>query len=162
MRKELDDFANQADQARVMAELHEIVGFHISLANTAVKSHFHKHFSYLNLTQKQIAFLWIVGRCPGIAQADLVKHLQAKRATVSAMVETLQGRGLVSRRSPSGEDRRRVPLELTREGKDTLKKAKIAIAEHEQSLMSRFCDKEREQIRRLMTKLYGVQYSRLR
>ncbi len=70
-----------ADQVRALAELEQIMGFHISLAELAIKAHFQKNFAHLGLTQKQIAVLWLVNSCPGIIQVDIARMLRVQRAT---------------------------------------------------------------------------------
>ena len=83
--------------ARALAELQQLIGFHISLANTAIKAHFQSNSAALGLTQKQIAILWLVDGCPGIIQVDLARMLRVKRATMSGMVGRLCERRLLER-----------------------------------------------------------------
>lgn len=146
--------ASAADRARAMAELQGLTGFHISLANTMIKAHFHKNFGRLALTQKQIAILWLVQSCPGIIQVELARMLRVKRATMSAMIRLLTGRGLVARRALGGIDSRHVPLQLTREGDAVLDEARVAIDRHEAWVKQRYSQAERRMIAALMQKLY--------
>ena len=147
--------ASRADQNRALAELQQLIGFHISLANTAIKSHFQSHFSFLKLTQKQIAILWLVDGCPGIIQVDLARHLRVKRATMSAMVGVLADRGLVARCERKEGDPRHVALNLTAGGKSLLGEARRAIARHEAWVRQHFSLAEQRTIAVLMARLYS-------
>src|SRR3954463_5954900 len=131
MTDDLPGSPTPADQGRVMAELERLLGFHISLANTAIKAHFQSQSVALGLTHKQIAILWIVGGCPGIIQSDLARMLQVKRATMWGMVGRLCERDLLERPGSEGVDARHVALTLTENGRDVLAQAKEAILHHE-------------------------------
>jgi len=141
-------------QSGALAELQQLIGFHLSLATTAVKSHFRSHHSGLGLTQKQIAILWLIDGCPGIIQVELARHLHVKRATMSAMVDVLSGRGLLARHAPGEVDARHVPLRLTDAGRKALGEAKRAIADHEAWVKRHFSAAERRAIAEYMKRLY--------
>jgi DNA-binding MarR family transcriptional regulator len=143
-----------ADQRQAMAELQDLIGFHISLAHTAIKAHFLNHATALSLTQKQIAILWLVGRCPGIIQSDLARMLRVKRATMWGIVGRLCERDLLERPGTDGVDARHVALELTDTGRDILCQAKQAILYHEAWLKQPFGAEEQQAIARLMAKIY--------
>ncbi len=95
----------------------------------------------LDLTQKQFATLQLIGANPGVSQVDIAATLGTDRATMMAMVDRLEQRGLVVRRR-STSDRRRQELNLTPDGEATLGRAKHAIAEHERHFTSRFTAEE--------------------
>ena len=142
------------EQSRAMAELRQLLGFHISLANTAVKAHFQKQSEGLGLTQKQIAILWLLDGCPGIIQVDLAKMLGVKRATMWATIGTLCARALLERRASGGEDARHVALTLTPEGRAVLRRAKLATARHEAWVKEVFSSDEQRTLAALMSRLY--------
>lgn len=144
-----------ADQARALGELERIIGFHISLAEVAIKAHFQRNYGdALGLTQKQIAVLWLVDSCPGIIQVDLARLLRVQRATISAVVNILTARGLMSRAGPGPEDARHVPLELTQEGRRVLAEAKGGIERHENWVKQHLTAAEQKTVISLMGKLY--------
>lgn len=144
-----------ADQARALGELEQILGFHISLAEVAIKAHFQKNYGdALGLTQKQIAVLWLVDSCPGIIQVDLARLLRVQRATISAVVNILTARGLMSRAGPGAEDARHVPLELTDEGRRVLASSKRGIERHENWVKQHLTVAEQKAVISLMSKLY--------
>lgn len=115
----------------------DILGFHIRLAHGAVYRHFSDTFSDLDLTQKQVSVLWLVDDHPGMAQADLGRTLQMDRATVMAIVNRLQAKGLL-KRGASTTDRRRQTLTLTDTGQEALREARRAVESHEAWLKDRF------------------------
>ena len=51
-----------------------MVGFHIRLAHGAVYRHFAETFADLDLTQKEVAALWLVADHGGIAQAGVASR----------------------------------------------------------------------------------------
>ena len=124
-----------------LGEIDEILGFHIRLAHGAVYRHFTDTFSDLGLTQKQVSVLWLTEDNVGLAQADLCRLLQMDRATIMAIVNSLQKRGYIKRR-PSKKDGRKQILELTKLGAKSLEQAKRAVKTHEKWLRSRFSESE--------------------
>ena len=142
------------EHRRVMSELENLLGFHVSLANTAIKAHFQSQSVALGLTHKQIAILWIVGGCPGIIQSDLARMLQVKRATMWGMVGRLCERDLLERPGSEGVDARHVALTLTDTGRDVLAQAKEAILHHEDWVKQHFTVEEQRTIAKLMTKIH--------
>jgi DNA-binding MarR family transcriptional regulator len=145
-----DDVANAMDPA---SGLDQNLGFHIRLAHGAVYRHFVETFGYLDMTQKQVAVLWLIDEWPGIGQTDLAKRLQMDRATVMAMVDRLQARGFITR-EPSKKDRRKQILKLLAEGRTVLKKTRKAVNEHESWLKSRFTEKEVTLLTELLGRIY--------
>jgi DNA-binding MarR family transcriptional regulator len=120
--------------------LNEIVGFHLRLANVAVFRHFMASLSHLDLTQKQLSALWLIGDNPGVAQIDLAAWLDMDRATMMAIIDRLEARGLVVR-SKSKSDRRRQDLNLTEEGDKLLHQHALpAVRLHEEWLKQRIGD----------------------
>ena len=124
-----------------IGEIRNIVGFHIRLAYGAVYRHFTETFAHLDLTQKQVAVLWLIDDHPGIAQTGLAQRMRMDRATTMAIVNRLQARRLLVR-GRSKTDRRKQTLNLTAAGRRALVTAKRAIWKHEQWLKSRFTKRE--------------------
>ncbi len=99
-----------------IGEIRDIVGFHIRLAHGAVYRHFTETFADLDLTQKQVAALWLVADHPGIAQTGLAQRMRMDRATTMAIVNRLEAKGYLVRRK-SRSDRRKQALNLTDAGR---------------------------------------------
>ena len=131
----------------------DIVGFHIRLAHGAVYRHFTETFADLDLTQKQVSVLWLIDDHPDIAQADIGRRLRMDRATVMAIVNRLQRRGLVERGASTG-DRRRQTLHMTIAGHKALVSARESILEHEAWLKSRFTARETKLLVDLLRRIH--------
>ena len=136
-----------------VGDFKDILGFRIRLAYVAVYRHFMATFSELDLTQKQVAALWLVSDNPGIAQTDLAQRLYMDRATTMGIVNRLQGRHLL-RRGPSPGDLRRKTLYLTAEGDALLVRAKQAILAHERWLRGRFSKSEIKTMMALLDRIH--------
>lgn len=135
------------------ADLDQILGLHLRLADGAVTRHFSEHFAELGLTQKQVSVLWLAHDRPGIAQTDLAARLQMDRSTTMAIVHALERRALLSR--GAGErDRRRIALTLTGAGHALLAEARAAIAAHEAWLKARFTREESDTLLGLLRRIH--------
>ncbi len=137
-----------------LGEIRNIVGFHIRLAQGAVYRHFTEAFTSLDLTQKQVSMLWLVGDHPQIAQSDLARRMRMDRATTMAVVNRLEARNLLERQ-PSPNDGRKHALYLTDDGNQVLSSAKALINQHEEWLKSRFSDAEVSTLIELLSRIHG-------
>lgn len=143
-----------AQGAGATGGIERIVGFNLRLAHGASHRRFAEALALLDLTQKQVGVLWLVGDHPGIAQIDLGQRLRMDRATTMAVVNRLAARGFVVReRSPS--DGRKQALFLTPAGQAALAQARGAVADHEAWLTSRFTAAEVETLRELLARIAG-------
>lgn len=141
------------DRTDDIGALDSIVGFHIRLAHGAVYRHFSETFADLELTQKQVSVLWLVGDRPGIAQIDLGGRLRMDRATTMTIVNRLQTRDYL-RRERSASDARKQALFLTQAGEQALVDAKDCIEEHEAWLKRRFSDEEIEKLVEMLARIH--------
>ena len=139
--------------AAELGGLNGIVGFHIRLAHGAVYRHFTETFSDLDLTQKQVSALWLVGDHPGISQIELGGRLRMDRATTMTIVNRLQDRDYL-RRERSASDARKQALYLTDAGAAALSEAKSCIAEHEAWLQARFSRAEIEKLVEMLARIH--------
>ena len=94
------------DKVAELGGLNGIVGFHIRLAHGAVYRHFTETFADLDLTQKQVSALWLVGDHPGISQIALGGRLRMDRATTMTIVNRLQERAYLRRERCDSDDNR--------------------------------------------------------
>ncbi len=136
-----------------IGEIRNIVGFHIRLAHGAVYRHFTERFAHIDLTQKQVSVLWLVGDHPDIAQTDLAKRMRMDRATTMAIVNRLESRHYLVR-GKSKSDGRKQTLNLTSAGRKALLTSKRAIQQHEQWLKSRFSKKETDKLIELLGRIH--------
>jgi DNA-binding MarR family transcriptional regulator len=124
-----------------MNGLPDWLGFHLRLAQAALLRDFDATLAPIDLTQKQCGALELIGANPGVSQVDLAGLLDADRATMMAIVDRLEERGLVGRER-SEADRRRQLLRLTPDGETRLVEVRRLVAEHEARFRSRFSQAE--------------------
>lgn len=89
--------------------------------------------------------LALTGREPA-SQQQAAQRLGIDRTTMVALLDALEGKGLVSRH-PHVEDRRRNVVELTDAGKDTLRRATEASDDAEREFLASLSPQAAEQLR---------------
>jgi DNA-binding MarR family transcriptional regulator len=94
-----------------------------------------------------------VGDHPQIAQIDLARRMRMDRATTMAVVNRMEARGYLERRS-APNDRRKQALHLTPDGETVLATAKALIASHEGWLKGRFSTNEVTQLVSLLSRIH--------
>jgi DNA-binding MarR family transcriptional regulator len=77
----------------------------------------------LGITARQTTLLWLVKRSPRLSLAELAAEEGISPPALSGHVDRLERAGLLQR-VRSGEDRRRVGLELTEEGAKLLRRVR--------------------------------------
>jgi DNA-binding MarR family transcriptional regulator len=91
----------------------------------------------------QYSVLSVVEANPGQSQSDVAEFLGIERARFVRLLDRLEKRGLIERRS-SPNDRRSHALHLTREGQRALKRIKLLAAEHEAQLAAKLGPEKRK------------------
>jgi MarR family transcriptional regulator, organic hydroperoxide resistance regulator len=121
--------------------LDDHVGFQLRMTYVAVRRHFEAAMERLDLTQKQTSVLWLIEANGGVSQIALANELGMDRASMMAIVDRLEERGLIVRKR-SAEDGRRQELYVTAKGRKTLTNAKAAMHEHEKWISAKFSRNE--------------------
>jgi DNA-binding MarR family transcriptional regulator len=99
-----------------------------------------------DITGRELGVLNVlVGREPG-SQQQAAQRLGIDRTTMVALLDTLEGKGLVSRH-PHAEDRRRNVVELTDKGQNIVRRAGAAAAEAEQVFLKPLTEAAGRQLR---------------
>jgi len=119
-----------------LGRLDGLVGFHLRMATAALYRDFALKMEGTGVTQKLFAVLELIEANPEVSQVDISATLETDRATLMALVDRIQARGLVERRR-SERDRRRLRLVLTTKGRKVLADARRRIAAHEHAIVSR-------------------------
>ena len=132
-----------------------LLGYRLRRAQGAMHRHYMVGVAELDLTQKQTATVWLINSNPGVSQVDLAATLGMDRATMMAVIDRLEGRGLVMRKR-SATDRRRQELYLTPAGQSLLRKVKARIALHEERFKSLFTRPELEALCTALQKFQDV------
>lgn len=135
-------------------ELDEVLGFHVRQAQGTMHRRIIEALSSVELTQKQAGALWLVGANPGASQIGVGGALRMDRATTMAIIDKLEGRGLVVRQR-STVDRRRHELYLTPAGQKLLVKVKKLVKDHERKFAERFSEDELATLIDLLRRVYG-------
>ena len=112
MAEELDDPSLMSE------ELNGFLGYRLRRAEAAMHRHFIEALADLGLTQKQTATLWLINSNPGVSQVSVAAALGMDRASMMAIVDRNEERGLLIRKR-SRDDRRRQELYLTPAGQST-------------------------------------------
>ena len=89
--------------------------------------------------------LVLAGREPA-SQQQAAQRLGIDRTTMVALLDTLEGKGLVSRH-PHADDRRRNVVELTEAGQDTLRRATEASDDAEREFLALLSPQAARQLR---------------
>ena len=144
------------DDGDVLARgrLDGLLGFHLRMASAAMARDFAAAMVGLGLTQKQCAVLELIDANPRVSQIDMAAALGMDRATMMALVDRLEDRGLITRR-PSARDRRRQELSLTPGGRDLLRDARDRIAVHERTFADRLGAAKVERLIGLLREVYA-------
>lgn len=116
----------------------------------------HAHLRMAELTTKVLAPLGIDGRELGVllalagrepkSQQQAAQRLGIDRTTMVAMLDTLEGKSLVSRH-PDADDRRRNVVELTDAGKEILRRATQASDDVERDFLAPLTPQAAQQLR---------------
>jgi DNA-binding MarR family transcriptional regulator len=130
-----------------------LLGFHLRMANVALYRDFMSAVGEFDLTQRQAATLFLIGANPGAPQVAIAASLGADRATIMAMVDRLETRGLITRER-SKVDRRRQELHLTKRGETVYVEVRKRIFDHEAMFASRLKPEEFQTLIALLTKLH--------
>jgi len=136
------------------AGLDDFVGYQLRLAYIAISRHFAKAMQAVDLTQKQTGVLWLIAANGGVSQISLARELGMDRASMMAIIDRLQNRGLIVRER-SRHDGRRQELYLTPKGRKTMARSRKALEKHELWITNRFTPDE---VAELMSLLGRIQH----
>jgi DNA-binding MarR family transcriptional regulator len=130
------------------------LGYLFKHAWVALDTLHEEHLAPFGISARELAVLmFLEGREPE-SQQQAAQRLGVDRTTMVALLDTLEGKGLVARR-PDAEDRRRNVVELTGTGRKTLARATRASDEAEQQLLADLDAEEAAQLRQLLGRLAG-------
>src|SRR5262245_17754073 len=109
----------------------------------------------LGVTSHQVTLLWLVKDRPGLSLRELAEEEGISAPSLSGHVDRLESAGLL-RRVRSSDDRRRVGLELTPEGRAILKRVRARRTTWLAERLALLSDDERERIERALPALYAI------
>ena len=141
-----------ADADLDLGVLPGLIGYQLRLAQIAIFRDFNAALGALEVSPGLFGVLVIIEANPGLKQTELARATHLDRSTVVSVIDNLERRGLVVRRS-AVSDRRSNALELTAEGSALLKKLRRLVAEHEKRLARQLTAAEQATLVRLLQKI---------
>jgi DNA-binding MarR family transcriptional regulator len=113
------------------------------------------HLTRLGVDTRHYTVLAVVAAGGGSSQRTIADTLGLDRATVVALVDTLESQGM-ARRVRSRDDRRANAVELTPKGRRTLKRADALMEACELSFVAGLRDEQRRQLRDILEGLLAA------
>jgi DNA-binding MarR family transcriptional regulator len=95
---------------------------------------------------RELGVLRVLAALEPASQQQAAQHLGIDRTTMVALLDTLEGKGLVSRH-PDADDRRRNVVELTDAGQDILRRAGAASENAERAFLAPLSPEHGRQLR---------------
>ena len=126
-------------------ELFQAVAFNLSSLGYAVRRGFEETMASFELHPRSYGLLRAVGLQEGQSQQAIADGLQIPSSRMVAVVDELEGRGLVERR-PHPNDRRIRALYLTDTGRTLLEKATEQAMAYERRITAPLTDEERQRL----------------
>lgn len=137
-----------------LGRLDDLLGYHLRRAQVVLYQSFAETLGADNISPGQLGVLLLVRETPGLNQTRLGAALGIDRSTLVAVLDRLQGRGLVARK-PSATDRRSHALELTATGRAFLDDVMPRVHAHEAAVGARLSAEERRTLIALLDKVGG-------
>ena len=131
-------------------------GFLLSWNGRRIAYAFGEALAPLGLKPQHFGVLNLIATVPGSAQQELVERSMIDPSSMVAVLDELEALGLARRRPHEG-DRRKHALELTDDGKRTLKRARALAARTYEEIAAPLDAEERETLQRLLRKLTGFE-----
>ncbi len=128
------------------------IAFLLSQLGAHAAARFADRLAALRLTPGQAGLLRMVAKEPGLNQRQLADRLRAQPSRVVALVDELQERGLLARRTREG-DRRSHTIELTEDGRRALMAIREIAEAHEAEITGALSHEERVELAFLMQRL---------
>jgi DNA-binding MarR family transcriptional regulator len=132
--------------------LEELLGYHLRRSQVAVFQDFAQTMGGMELTPGQFGVLALIQANPGLSQSALGQAMGVDRSTVVAVIDKLEGRGLVQR-TAAANDRRSNALRLSAEGLKRFAAALKRIYSHEKQITKRLSATERTQLLSLLRRV---------
>ncbi len=106
------------------------------------------------LSQGRFLTLIVLNRTPNkaINPSTLAEKVGVKRATMTGLLDGLEGKGFIER-AAHPEDRRKLGIRLTKKGRELLDKMLPGYYDHIRKLMAKLSEKERHDLELLLGKV---------
>ena len=143
---------SQPEETLDFGILPELIGYHVRRSQLYLFADFARTMADAQITPGQFGVLSLVAANPGLTQSALARAVGIERSTMVAVIDALQGRGLVERK-PSPVDRRSNALVLTEPGRVILDRVIPLVRAHERRMARNLSVEDKERLIELLTKL---------
>lgn len=150
--KSLPEIAGSPDAALDLGILPELIGYHLRRAQVHLFADFARTMAEVQMTPGQFGVVSLIGANPGLTQSALARAVGIERSTMVAVIDTLQGRGLVERK-PSPLDRRSYALVLTPDGERLMERLLPMVRAHERNVARNLSAADKERLIELLMRL---------
>jgi DNA-binding MarR family transcriptional regulator len=131
-------------------------GFLLSWNGQRMAQKFAAAMDTLGLRPPDFGVMTLIDAAPGSAQQELVARSMIDASSMVAVLDELEGMGLVERRRHP-DDRRKHAVYLTARGRRVLARARVVAMKTAQETFAPLNAKELETLRLLLRKLAGVE-----
>jgi len=142
-----------------LGHLRDLVGYAIRRAQIVVFRHFRKSFAAHKIRPIQYGVLTVVGANPGLKQSEVCTALGIKRANFVGILNELERRRLIERRS--AKDQRVNALYLTRAGKSLIERLRQINKAHEREVAAGLTSNERVRLIKMLNRISKATYADL-
>ncbi|MFT3690995.1 MarR family winged helix-turn-helix transcriptional regulator [Paenirhodobacter sp.] len=133
--------------------LQDLIGYHLRRASVFDLQGAVAALEPAGLRTVPMSVLFAIVEQPGISAAEICRALGIQRANIAPILADLEKRGLFLREADPADNRVQ-RLFPTPTGAEQAAQAIARIAAHEETMLSRFTPGEREELRRLLAKLW--------
>ncbi|WP_338524159.1 MarR family transcriptional regulator [Pseudomonas batumici] len=144
---------NAATRAPLDSSLDDLIGYAMRRAQLKLFQNLIERLSAHDLRPAQFSALAIIEQSPGLMQADLAKALAIEPPQVVPLLNKLESRALAVR-VRCKPDKRSYGIFLSKTGETLLKELKQIAAESDRDATSALDSQEREELLRLLKKVY--------
>jgi DNA-binding MarR family transcriptional regulator len=133
-------------------EVSQRLGYLLKHAEMRLEELSAKALAPFGVDQRELGILLLLASHEPASQQQAAQRLGVDRTTMVARLDTLEGKGLVSRH-PHAEDRRRNVVELTAAGQETLRRAIQASNEAERVLLTPLSQRDSQHLREALRRI---------
>ncbi len=134
-----------SNEIRQPAQVTGSIGYAISRAKMRIYEEFFAALADFDTTPIRYTLMLLIRENPGIRAADLARLLGVARSRLVKLVDDLETRELILRKTQPGDRRNRI-LVLTTQGEHKLKQLELVVQRHEAQMTKGFSAEERERL----------------
>jgi DNA-binding MarR family transcriptional regulator len=136
----------------------DLVGYNLRRAYAVLMQRFRTVFAPRSIRPVQLSILGLIHENPGITQSDLGRKLKIERANVVTLIDQLERRRLIERRSGAADRRARL-LQLTPAGQHLTAEILEEHARLEEDVAQRIGAADLETLLRILRKIHNLPQS---